>query len=131
MNKPIRLNLILFLLFTGYILSSCKAKVFVQIAPTPNATVVATGTVDPLATPSPDLSATPQVTGTPSEDDDDDDEFGNVTGIVGLVTFKDGHIKIYITLNGIDKIIVREAEKSDHSGDDSGGDSGKKDGDSH
>jgi hypothetical protein len=128
MNKSIRFGPILFLLLTGYILSSCKTTVFVQNAPTPNATAVATATVDPLATPSLDLTATLQVTGTPFEDDD---EFGNLTGIVGLVTFKDGKIKIYITLNGVDKIIVREAEKSDHSGDNSGDDSGKKDGDSH
>lgn len=128
MNKSIRFGPILFLLLTGYIISSCKATVFVQNAPTPNATAAATGTVDPLATPSSDLTATPQVTGTPFEDDDD--EFGNLTGFVGLVTFEDGHFKIYITLNGLEKIIVREAENSGHPDGDSGGDAGKQDGDS-
>jgi hypothetical protein len=124
MNKSVRFGPILFLLLTGYILSSCKTTVFVQNAPTPNATAVATATVDPLATPSLDLTATPQVTGTPFEDDD---EFGNLTGIVGLVTFEDGQITIYITLNGVDKIIVREAEKLNHPDGDSGGGSGNKD----
>ena len=126
MSKSTRFGPILFLLLTGYILSSCKTTVFVQNAPTPNTTVVATGTVDPLATPSPDLTTTPQVTGTPQEDDD---EFGNLTGIVGLVTFEDGHIKIFVTLNGVEKFIVREAESSDHSNDDSGGGSGNEDDD--
>ncbi len=110
MNKSIRLSPVLFLLLTSYILSSCKTTVFVQNAPTP----APTGTVDPLASPSPDLSATPQVTGIPTEDDDDDDEFGNVTGIVGLVTIEGDHITIYITLDD-GTFIVREAERPDHS----------------
>ena len=124
MNKSTRFGPILLLLLTGYIISSCKTTVFVRNAPTPSASAAATGTVDPLATPSTDLTATPQVTGTPFEDDD---EFGNLTGFVGLVTFEDGHFKIYITLNGVEKIIVREAEKLNHPDGDSGGGSGNED----
>jgi len=74
------------------------------------------------------VSTTPQVTGTPSEDDDD--EFGNISGIVGLVTIDDGHITIYITLDGNAEFIFREVEDSDHSGGDAGGGSGHEDDDS-